>query len=728
MKLVAVIACLVAAAAPAGAAEPPADFAAYTPRVTAVRITADEAPIIDGDLSDAAWSKASVIDEFYQVEPVDGGTPSQPTRAYIMYDDKTLYVGVYLFDNEPAKIRRNLLERDAPLRDDDGIRVMIDSFGTFRDGFFFATNANGARIDALLENNSTFRAEWNTIWNVKSRVVEDGWIAEFAIPFQSISFDGALPAWGLQITRTIRRTNEEIRWSNIDQSRGRTDLTNPGRLEGVNNIRSGIGLEAQLFATGATSYDWEADDVDFSFDPSANIFYKITPSLTGSLTLNTDFADAPLDARQVQTGRFNLFFPETRDFFLQDAASFEFGGRIFQENVNGLPFFSRNIGIVEGTPVDIVAGAKVSGKAGPANLGVLAVKTGGVGAIEGQYLGSARASFALLNESKAGVVFTHGDPAGAFTNSLAGADFQYKNSTRWPGTLFGDVAYMRTIDSDDAETIGDHFAGADIAYRSLKWNWTARFSNVGDNFRPRLGFVNRTGIRRYNPNFWRAWRPKNSVIRRAETGVWTNIVTDLDDTFLDRTVGGWIFLATQDEDEAVVEISQNFEDIREPFDIAGILPVPAGEYRFSRYFVRVATTEARRIGLSGEASWGGIYGGDFREWAGGVSLRPNRHIDLAAEYRLTQFSLPTGALDVHVAAVRSTIAVSPTLTIKSDIQYDNISEGFTFLSRFSFEPTPEREIFISFGHTAIIEENRFPQSFRAQGSNLALRLGHTFRL
>lgn len=710
------------------AAEESVDFTTYTPRLEAVRISNDEAPKIDGDLSDPAWAKAAIVDQFYQVDPVEGGTPSQPTRAYLMYDDKTLYVGFYLYDNEPDKIVRNLLERDAQLRDDDGIRVMIDSFGTFRDGFFFATNANGARIDALLENNTTFRPEWNTIWTVKSRVVEDGWIAEFAIPFQSISFDGSLQEWGMQLTRTIRRTNEEIRWSNIDRSRDRIDLTNTGRLSGIRNVRSGIGLEAQLYATGATSYDWESGDIDVSFDPSANIFYKITPSLTGSLTLNTDFADAPLDERQVNTGRFDLFFPETRDFFLQDVASFEFGGRVFQDNVNGLPFFSRNIGIVNGTPVDIIAGAKVSGKAGPANLGVLAVRTGGAGAFDGQYLGAARASVPVLGESKAGVVFTQGDPTGAFTNTLGGADFQYKNSTGWPGTLYADFAYMRSFDSDGLDAASGQFAGSDIAYRSLKWNWTARFNHLGEDYRPRLGFANRTGIRRYNANFWRAYRPESGFLRLAETGIFTTVVTDLDDSVLDRDSGGWVFAMNNAGDEAFVEVSRNFLDIREPFLIAGVLPVPADKYSFTRYRVRAAMTQARPVSLSAEAAWGGIFGGDYREWNAGFRVRPSRHIDLLAEYSLTRFSLPTGDLDVHVGVINSTIAVSPTMFIKSDIQYDNISESFSLLSRFSWEPRPEQEIFLSFGHTALIEDARFPQSFRAQGSNLALRLGHTFRM
>jgi hypothetical protein len=725
--IVAALVAFLSAGAAASAAEP-TDFAAYTPRATAVRISHDEAPKIDGDLSDPAWAKAVPITEFYQVEPVEGVAPSQATRAYILYDDTAIYVGPYLYDTDPERIARDQLVRDAEMQDEDAIRIYLDPFGTFRNAYFFSTNANGAKVDSLIENNAAFKKEWNTIFDVKTSTTADGWIAEFEIPFQSIAIDPNLKDWNFQILRTIRRTNEEIRWSNIDRSRGRIDLTNPGRLTGIEGVKSGIGLEAQLFATGATSYDWETGDTDTTFDPSANIFYKITPSLTGSLTLNTDFADAPLDARQVNTGRFNLFFPETRDFVLQDAASFEFGGRVFQDNVNGLPFFSRNLGIVEGRPVDLVAGAKVSGKLGPANLGVLAVKTGDDEIYGGQYLGSARASFNVLNESKAGLVFTHGDPTGLADNTVGGVDFQYKNSTRFPGTLFADFDYLRSFDNNGGINLSDQFASSDIAYRSEKWNWTSRFRHVGADYQPRLGFVNRTGIREYNQNFFRVIRPDNSPIRRIETGLFALAVTDLGDELLDRELGGFFHVESQIGDSADVEVFRGFLDIRDTFDIAGRLNVPVAEYKFTRYRIQLQSSQARTVAAGVEYRWGGVYGGDFRQWNTNAAFRPNRYFNISAEYSLTQFDLPTGYLAVHVGAIASTIAFSPTMFVTTDIQYDNISEAFTALTRFSWEPTPEREIFISLGHTALIEEDRFPQSFRAQGTGLAVRLGHTFRM
>ncbi|MEM9170678.1 MAG: carbohydrate binding family 9 domain-containing protein, partial [Pseudomonadota bacterium] len=273
----------------------PSDFATYRPRLVAQRLSGPP-PTIDGDLSDPAWREAATTEAFYQVVP-EVGPPSEKTRAYIAYDDRHLYIALYMFDREPSAITRNLMERDPPLQDDDGVRVIIDPFGTNRDGFFFAMNPNGARNDALIENNNTFRDQWDTVWRGKARVVEDGWVAEMAIPFQSMSFDRNLENWGFQIVRTIRRKNEEIRWSNVDRARGRIDLTNPGALAGITGVKSGRGVEGQIFLAANATRDHELQDTATEVDPSANLFYRITPSLTGSVTVNTDFADQPLDAR-----------------------------------------------------------------------------------------------------------------------------------------------------------------------------------------------------------------------------------------------------------------------------------------------------------------------------------------------------------------------------------------------------------------------------------------------
>ncbi|MEO0755025.1 MAG: carbohydrate binding family 9 domain-containing protein, partial [Pseudomonadota bacterium] len=301
----------------------PRDFSTYQPSVTPVRIDRADAPRIDGRLDDPVWQRAAVISEFYQVEP-NVGPPAVETRVYLAYDERALYVAIHAFEDEPEDIFATILQRDGDVWRDDMLRFYIDPFDTGLTGFGFDVNALGARADRLVQANRRPVDEWDTIWDSAGQMTEDGWTAEIVLPFQSISFDPEADGWGLMITRERSHRNQEIRWAAIDQSINKFGFARPGRLEGIGDVNRGIGPDIEALASVIGSRDWERPrDDDVTFEPSTNIYYRFTPGLTGLLTLNTDFADTPLDARQINTGRFSLFFPETRDFFLQDAAFFE---------------------------------------------------------------------------------------------------------------------------------------------------------------------------------------------------------------------------------------------------------------------------------------------------------------------------------------------------------------------------------------------------------------------
>jgi len=299
------------------------------------------------------------------------------------------------------------------------------------------------------------------------------------------------------------------------------------------------------------------------------------------------------------------------------------------------------------------------------------------------------------------------------------------NSTSHAGRLFADFAYLRSFDSERGS---DHFASTEIAYRGSKWAWTSRFEHIGEDYAPRLGFANRTGVRKYSANAFHTLRPSAGPIRAVETGGFALVVTDLGDKRLDSEFGGWTSIENRIGDKGEVEIFHGYFDIENPFDIAGRLNVPVGRYPFMRYRLKLESSNARPFSAGAQYRWGGLFDGDFSEISANASVRPGKHFNVGAEYSLARFRLPTGDPNVHVGSVNMTVAISPDMFVKTDIQYDNISEAFTYLSRFTWEPTPEREIFISFGHTATIEEERFPASFRAQATSLAIRLGHTFRM
>ena len=351
------------------------------PSIRAVSIDTGEAPVIDADLSDAAWAKAAVIDDFTQRSPNPYEPATERTVVRILYDENNLYFSFYNYDSTPDQIVARNMQRDGQLYTSDSVMIYLDPGQTRRNAYNFEIGASGGRTDALELNNTEELTEWDTIWEARARIVQDGWVAEFAIPFKSLSYEPGQTTWGFDVARRIYHKNERVHWSGFNPALDFTDVSQTGDLVGIENVSQGIGLDVQVYGALRPKHDWqlEGDGAGLSFTAGGNAFYKVTPALTNTLTVNPDFSDAPLDIRQVNTTRFSLFTPETRDFFLQDVAAFEFGGRSFGRNSqdrvsnNGRPFFSRNIGLVQGRPVSLIVGDKLSGQFAGFDIGAFSV-------------------------------------------------------------------------------------------------------------------------------------------------------------------------------------------------------------------------------------------------------------------------------------------------------------------------------------------------------------------
>ena len=305
------------------------------PTAVAVRIDATEAPVIDGDLSDPVWAKATVIDRFIQKRPNPGMPATERTILRILFDENNLYFAIYAYDSQPERIIPGTLQRDGDLGAANSIVLLIDPGLTRRNAYGFEVSASGARRDELEQNNTVELPEWDAIWSTRGRIVADGWVAEIAIPFRSLSYDTEQTTWGFDLSRRVRHKNERDYWSGHNPALAFSDVSQAGSLTGISNINRGIGLDLQVYGALRAKHDWHLPDngAEISFTTGGNAYYKITPALTDTLTVNPDFSDAPLDIRQVNTTRFSLFTPETRDFFLQDVAAFEFGGRNFGRSV-----------------------------------------------------------------------------------------------------------------------------------------------------------------------------------------------------------------------------------------------------------------------------------------------------------------------------------------------------------------------------------------------------------
>ena len=339
-----------------------------------------EAPAIDGRLDEDVWAAAEPLTDFIQAEPFEGQPATERTEVRILFDDEAVYIGAMLYDSDPAGIIATDARRDSNLQDTDSFRVVFDTYHDLQNGFVFGTTPAGLEYDGQLSNaggggggggggpqmrartgsGGGFNVNWDASWTVATQVTDEGWSAEFAIPLRTLRYGSSPQTWGINFHRNIRRKREEDYWSPVARIYDLYRLSSAGELHGL-ELRSPRNFKVTPYALSAAGRDYAVEveaqtNTDFGVDAKVGI----TPSLNVDLTYNTDFAQVEVDDQQINLSRFNLFFPEKRPFFLENAGNFSMG----QGSSVDL-FFSRRIGIgPDGTPVPILGGARLSGKAG----------------------------------------------------------------------------------------------------------------------------------------------------------------------------------------------------------------------------------------------------------------------------------------------------------------------------------------------------------------------------
>ena len=601
---------------------------------------------------------------------------------------------------------------------DDRFWVTIDSFNTKRNDYFFQVNANGVRREALRENNARFIEEWSAIWHAESAVHATGWATEIAIPFKSISFAPESDTWGINFGRGIVRKQEFNMWA----SHERQDWpAYGGEVKGIEQIEQGVGLDVVPSVNVNQERDLTAGTGDTGFDPSLDVRYRITPSLTATLTLNTDFSTAEVDEQQVALDRFSLFFPEKRDFFLQDAGIFEFGNI----DTNGRPFFSRRIGLsAEGEEVGIDGGLKLTGRIGDFNIGALAIRQEQFADVAATDLFVARGSYNVLDESAVGFILTHGDPASNESNSVAGVDFLYRNSDGPFGEILTGQFWAQQSDSSDLD--GDESAfGARLEIPSDKLMAYVAGQHIEDNFRPALGFVNRTGIRRLDAGLRYRTRPAEGRWRAINNRIDYTLVTDMDGELLSRkTRIRPVSFYSHTDDFLFVEWERNQETVLEDFELFGRLNVPAGDYEFDRYRAEIATGMQRPLRVVVSVQDGGFFGGDRLEKFVEFQWRQSAHFFLGASFAENIVQLPSGNFTSHLASLRSDVAFNSRWSWSNLLQYDNTGDRLGINTRLRYMPEAGKEVLLVANHGADVQRDNSVSSTR---NEINLKVSYTFR-
>ena len=705
-----------AVALSASAQQAPRAGAPAQRKAMATRTT--EVPNIDGQLDDAAWRQATPIADFVQTEPSEGQPASEATEVRILYDDRAIYVGVMAFDSDPAHIVTSDARRDSALSGQDSFQLIFDTYHDRQNGFIFGTTPVGMQYDAQVRNEGEqqssgaptlgrsgggsgggLNVNWDGAWDVKTKLLPNGWSAEFMIPLRTLRYGPPPQTWGINFARSIEHKREQVYWSPLARVFNITRLSSAGELQGLNvapprNFKLmpyALTQANRNFTPGATT------DGDLNWGVDAKI--GVTSSMNLDLTYNTDFAQVEVDEQQVNLTRFNLLFPEKRPFFLENRGLFAVG-----KNGEIDLFFSRRIGITDsGALVPIRGGARLSGKVAGMNIGLLDMQTDDVGKVAANNFGAVRVAKDLPNRSSVGGIFVNrvatGDQAGTDNwNRTWGVDGKWGIGEHW--TLTGFAARTETPGAEDRERA----FSTGIQYQTRARRTFYEYTEVGADFNPEVGFLERPGdgFRQFFTGWYenvrtpwltkhglREWRPHYSY-----ESFWG--FDRFQETATLHMDNAWDFEKGFTFSPAM---NVQWEGLREPFEVYPGVVVPAGSYRSPHAAALFNTDRRKSVSLSGSYAIGGFLSGNQNSWAPQVNIRHGAALTSSLRWTISDVTLPQGAFQTNLGSLRVAYNFSPRINAQGLVQYNDRTRRWSTNLRFNWQRDAATGLYVVYNDT-----------------------------
>jgi hypothetical protein len=700
--------------------------------VEAVPLEAGERITLDGRFDEPVWERAMPATGFTQIDPLNGRPATEETEVRVAFSTRALYLGVLCLDSEPDKWIGYERRRDQFLPADDRFMWTIDTFLDSRSGYFFEMNPSGLMADSLF-NAGIDNRQWDGIWNAKVHHHDRGWSIEIEIPFRSVNFDPNNDRWGINFQRTVRRKNEDSIWTGHARNQGLRRMTNAGLVTNIRNVTQGLGLDVKPYGLAAGE-SFSGTSPRVTGNGGVDVFYSPTPGLRSVLTVNTDFAQTEVDQRQVNLTRFNLFFPERRDFFLDGAPFFAFGSPLFGDLIVN-PFFSRRIGLTaSGQPQKIDFGTKLTGQAGQQDIGLLHVRTGdddglpgSATAIPGEDFTVARVRRRMLAQSYIGGLYTRrATPGQDDARHTTGLDFRLASAT-FRGNQNVELTgyYMNTAEPDDK---GANAFGGGLFFPNDRWNVGFSARDIGEDFAPAIGFVTREGYRRYLPFVEFGPRPRgHRYVRRVGFFASGDLQTDRDNRMLNRVLDLNLFnLQFHSGDSFQVHALRFEERLDKDFDVSSTIRLPVGgRYTYSRYSVRGQTANQRVLALTGSYEDGGFYSGSRRAIGAGVTLRARPGLIVYTTAEWNAIDLPEGKLSTRLYRVVGETQFSPWIALVNNFQYDSVSTVLGWQSRFRWILRPGSDLYVVYTHNW--KDDPIAERFATTDRRLASKVLYTHR-
>mgnify|MGYP001193521482 CR=1 FL=1 len=673
--------------------------------VRAVRL--EDRLVVDGALDEAVYTTVPSFGGFIQMEPAAGAPATERTEAWVLFDDTNLYIVARLWDAAPeSEWIVNEMRRDSNnLSQNEGVAILLDTFYDRRNGNFFTISPIGGRADGQVSNERGYNRDWNPVWAVETGRFAGGWTFEAAFPFKSMRYrPGQEQVWGLQLRRRVRHKNETSFLTTLDPGLGQTAIFQVSRsatLVGLEAPVSGRAIEIKPYVIGDLSSDLNASPAisnRLGGDVGLDLKYGITENLTADVTINTDFAQVEADEQQVNLTRFSLFFPEKREFFLENQGTFSFGGSSGRRGDTPVLFYSRRIGLNQGREVPIVAGGRLTGRVGRFSLGLINIQTDDEpvgGALSTNFM-VARLKRDLLRRSSVGVIMTHrsvladgsgdGQTFGAdatfafFENLTLGA---YWARTRTPGRDGQDTSYNATLRYD-----GDRY-GATLGHLF-----------VAPQFAPAVGFVRRDDFRKSDGSLRFSPRPRGLAAVRKFTyeGSYT-YVTDSEDLVETREAQGLFETEFENSDTFELSYTSTYDFLKEGFTIAPDVTIPVGGYDFWNARTAFRLGQQRRMSGLVFAEHGTFYGGKKTtigfgggSFGGRVELTPRFSFEPGLSFNW--IDLPQGSFLTRLVTTRTTFTISPAMFVGALVQHNSSNNALSANVRLRWEYQPGSELFI----------------------------------
>jgi len=686
---------------PAAPTRPGAKATAEPPkRVTAVRVP-NGSIVVDGRLIESEWQLATPATDFVQQQPREGAPTTHRSEVRFVYDDDNLYVGGRFTEDEINRLVVNELKRDFTARDGDLVVLNLDTFGDKLNAFNFQTNpACALRDSQSYDDGRNINANWDGVWTCRSAIDAGGFVVEQAIPFKQLRFPRrADQEWGINIFRLIRHSNEQTIWNPVPRQFNQFKMSYAGVLEGIRDVKPGRNIRVKPFMVGnLSSLDGHTGT---SYDGGIDAKIGLGTNLVFDASWRTDFSQVEVDTQQVNLTRFSLFFPERREFFLENQGNFQIGGFTNTSN-NFIPFFSRTIGLSDtGTPIPVVGGVRLTGRVGHTTIGVLNMQTEaqtrfGLPALPAANFTVARVSRDVLANSSVGV-FLLDKERGGVSNRIAGGEVRF-NPKR---TLSIDGLFMVSAKTD----VGSDAAWrAGMTYDPGKMATSVSYTYLGDRFRDDMGFIPRLAVdilsasvmRRMRPAWsartvreWRATLPYLLYLRNG-IGVET------------QTIAPSLTAEFQDASTAVFTLQHNEEYLSTRFRPQGMPPgfaIPAGRYTFGTADLTYTGNNSKRIAPVLGVRGGGYYDGERTGATGGARVRFNAYLATTASVSRDWVDAGGTAFSTTLASLRIDGSFSTRMFLSAFVQYNSVTKQVSSNIRYDFIHHPLSDLYIVYNDT-----------------------------